>query len=146
MLISHIVPFDIDHLLDWGSGGKFSACLWQWGRRCSAFAWWAAGGKSSPQTKFTEKGYISGGFQLYETGEKCRRNNLKENFFVMFDIQECFRYKTRYKDAPGFMPCGKVGTALRFYGSVLNEHSGYCLEFSTGSGVGYTTYIRIHLM
>ena len=56
-------------------------------------------------------------------------------YFVMFDTQECFRYKTRYKDAPGFMRCEKVGTALRFYGSVLNEHPGYSLEFSTGSGV-----------
>ena len=36
----------------------------------------------------------------------------------MYNIQECRRCRTRYKDAPGFI---KRGTALRFYSESADE-------------------------
>lgn len=51
----------------------------------------------------------------------------REKYFVMYEIEECFGCKTRYKDAPGFM---KRGNIVRFYSeSVEDGHPGYCSHY-----------------
>ena len=54
----------------------------------------------------------------------------KDQYFVMYDIRECLGCNTLYKDAPGYMCCGKSGKSLRFYSeSSDNGHPGYCSAF-----------------
>ena len=53
--------------------------------------------------------------------------DFKEKYFVMYEIQECFGCKTKYKVAPGFM---KTGNAIRFYSESADDaHPGYCSHY-----------------
>ena len=44
----------------------------------------------------------------------------------MYDIHECLGCNSLYKDAPGYMRCGKSGKSLGFYSESSNDgHPGY---------------------
>lgn len=45
----------------------------------------------------------------------------------MYEIQDCFKCRSLYKNAPGFM---KRRTALRFYSESTDEgHPGFCSQY-----------------
>ena len=51
----------------------------------------------------------------------------REKYFVIYEIEECFGCKIRYKDAPGFM---KRGNAIRFYSESADDcHPRYCSHY-----------------
>ena len=58
----------------------------------------------------------------------------REQYYVMYEIYECFGCKRRYKDMPGYVRRGKG--SLSFYeGSGDANHPGYCSELC-GSATG----------
>ena len=51
----------------------------------------------------------------------------KDQYFVMYEIRECFGCNEKYKDVPGFM---QQRGSLTFYSDSADaSHPGYCSEF-----------------
>ena len=56
-------------------------------------------------------------------------SDFREEYFVMYSIQECLGCNRLYKDMPGFRGSGK-GCALAFYSYDGDAgHPGYCTQF-----------------
>ena len=55
--------------------------------------------------------------------------DLKENYYVVYELRRCLGCNKVYKDTPGFMQIRKRGS-LRFYSDSDDAgHPGYCSQF-----------------